>query len=911
MRPPAWRRYLRFWRSDVRADVDDELRFHLDERVEELTAAGVPADDARRRAAAELGDLASVRDALTTIDERMRRARGARERLDLLARDVRYALRGFRRAPVLTATIVVTLCLGVGSNVAVLSLAERLFVRPPAGVEHPEQLRRLYTRSTWSAGRVTEIHSGIGYPQFGVVAAAGASGARLTAYTAPDSVVVGGPQDRSVVMGSYVDAAFFSVLGVSMERGRPFAPGEVRFGNPVPVAVISDGYWRRHFDGDADVIGRQAMFDRVRYTVIGVAARGFRGTDLNATDVWLPLANFQDPFPQNPWYLGWRRAPLVHVIARVRNGADAALAASATAAFRRGELEHEPEYPDTATVLLGSILESLGPSVRPRTEVAIVSRLLGVALVLLLVACANVANLLLARAVSRRREVAVRLALGVSRARLLGQMLVESVTLSLAAGAAAVSTGVWTGRALARLILPDAQLAGPAIDWRTVAAAILVSLITGVAAGLAPALHARSTDVAGALKSGARGRGATAARLRPAFVVMQTALSLVLIVGAGLFAASLHDAQGVDVGYDVDRLVYGTVYFVDSRSNAIDYFGETHHEERAAGMQNAVERLEHAPGVEGVALTSHPPLGGYAGVTLFTDAGRVPRVSDRDGTVIATAPSFYRTSGLELRRGRFYTDADDMSAPRVAVVSETAARTYWPGRDALGACLYFIQADAPCTRVVGITKDSHLRRIIEGPVAEVFLPVRQQRGFFGRPGYLLVRAAPGARERVAATVRNTLRSVFPDAEPPDVRTVASLVEPELRPWRLGATLFGVFGALALLVAAIGVYSTMSFSVSERARELGIRTALGATALGIVRLVVGNALGMVGLGIATGVALVLAGGRLIAAMLYQTSPHDATVLMLAALGLACVAVASSAIPAWRASRTDPMSGLRSD
>ncbi len=912
MPTPAWRRYLRFWRADVRADIDDELRFHLGERVAELTAAGVPPNEAKRQAIAELGDVSTVAATLREIDERVQRSRGTSEWFDRIVRDVRHALRGFRRAPVVTATIVVTLALGVGANVAVLSLADRLFVRPPAGLARPDELRRVYTRSTWSAGQVLEIHSAIGYPQFGAVAASAQGRAKFTAYTTPDSVVVGHADDRSVVLGSYVDASFFPMLGVAIERGRAFAPNEVTFGSPAFVAVISDAYWRDHFGGDDDIIGRQAWFDRQRYTVIGVAARGFRGTDLDATDVWRPISNLAETSPENPWYTGWRRAPRVRVVARVEAGAaDAPLAAAATAAFRHGELEHVARGADTATVILGPILESLGPSIQPRTEVAIVSRLLGVALVLLLVACANVGNLLLARAVSRRREVAVRLALGVSRGRLLMQLLVESVTLSLVAGAIAASFALWCGPALARLILPDKQLGGAALDWRTAVATFAISIVTGVLTGLAPALHARRSDLASALKTGVRDRAAAALRLRPIFVIAQTALSLVLIVGAGLFAKSLEDVKGIDVGYDVDRLAFGAVFFVNDSTNTIDYFGETHRAETAAGLRAALAEMAHAPGVEGAALTTHPPLGGYAMVSLFTDSGAVPDVSNRDATVRATTPSFFATSGLEVRRGRLYGDADDGSAAPVAVVNETAARAYWPGREALGRCLHLLKATAPCMRVIAVTKDSHLAQLIEGPRAETFVPVAQQTGYFGRPAYLLVRAAPGQLARVTTKLRSVLRTIFPTAEPPYVKTVSSLVEPELRPWRLGATLFGVFGALALLVAAIGVYSAMAYSVSERIGELGIRAALGASGANIIGPIVGDAARLVIAGIVCGLALSLVGGRVVAALLYATSPRDPVVLGLGAAVLGILAIGSSAIPAWRAARADPMSALRAD
>jgi predicted permease len=908
---PKWRRYLRFWHRDPVGDVDDELQFHFANRVAEFEAAGMSRTDAIAAARARFGDVDRVRGDLACIDARITRRSHVSQLLDAAWQDSSYALRVLRRTPGLSAAIVLTLALGIGANAAVLSLVDALLIRPPSGVAHPETLRRIYARSNWSVGDVTEIHEAIGVPQFAAIRSALGPRATLTAYTPPDSIVVGRDEDRGIALGSYIDASFFALLGVRFERGRSFDSGEGDFGKPVTVAVISHSYWQAHFHGDPSIVGTTAVLDHRPCTIVGVTASGFRGPDLVPADVWLPLAS---PFgdPKRPWYQSWRSGRRVRTIARLTPGAtDAVVGAIATAAFRRGELEHVTRHPDTATVVVGPILESLGPSIRPRTDVAIILRLIGVSLALLLVACANVANLLLARALARRREIAVRMALGVSRARLVSQLVVESLTLALLAGVVGGLVAVWSREALGRMILPGTMLGGSAWDWRIVVVALAIALVTGLLSGLAPAAHTFVSDVAGALR-GNDSRPATAARrLRQLLIVAQTALSLVLIVGAGLFLQSLRQVRSIDLGYDMDRLVWAIVTFYDPQQHAIDYFGEAHAADLDAGMRESLAQLERAPGVESVALATNAPMVGYAMTELYTDVGPVPKLRDLDPALLSTTPSYFVAGGVTLRRGRLFGEADDIGAPPVVVINETAARTYWPNREALGQCLRVGRPDSPCSRVIGITKDSHMEEIIEDRNAEVFVPSAQQRGFLARPSYLVVRAQRGEVARVAETVRKTLRARFPQAEPPIIRTAASVLEPELRPWKLGMTLFAAFGALAVVVAGIGVFSAMAYSVSQRARELGIRAALGAARTRLVGLVVGEALRVVGAGILVGVALALLGGRIVASLLYATTPHDPIVMVTACAAVIIVGVAASGVPAWRASRADLTDVLRAE
>jgi putative ABC transport system permease protein len=615
----------------------------------------------------------------------------------------------------------------------------------------------------------------------------------------------------------------------------------------------------------------------------------------------------------NPWYREWRSGFKLRILARVAPGtANAWLSAVATTAFRRAERANTSRHPDSAaTVLPGPVLESLGPSIQPRTQVAIATRLIGVVVIVLLIACANVANLLIVRGLRRRREIAVRLALGVSRSRLVSQLLIESLVIALIAGVVAIIVGVWGGDALRRLIMPQTHWAGSPLDWWVVAATGAIALVTGVLAGVAPALQSSRPNLSEALKSGTHGSGRQRSRLRTSLIVVQAALSVVLLAGAGLFVRSLHDVQQIDVGYDVDHLVYAMVNFVDPEGHYIDRTGRG--AELAAGMPMAAARIAALPGVEGTALATAPPMGGYAMTELYFENGTlVPRPDDLDPAMISVTPSFFATSGVRLLSGRLFAEDDRAETPRVVVVNETAAKRYWPGRNAIGECLRLFTATGGCMRVVGVTQDSHLSAIVEKPQIEMYVPLaRQGTSFLGIPRFMVIRADPSQMAHVEQAAQREFRRVFPTADPPVVSAVSTLLEPELRPWRLGATLFSAFGLLALVVSAVGIYSVVAYSVSERVNEMGVRIALGAQHLDVVRLVVGQGMRTVVAGIVLGILTALALGRFVASMLYGTSPHDPLVLGVVALVLASIACLASLVPAIRAAATDPATALRSE
>ena len=834
--------------------------------------------------------------------------------MESLLQDLRYALRGLRTDWRFSAFVLATLALGIGANAAMFSVADRFFVRPPPGITDPSTLRRLYIHSNWSFGEVWEIRPGFYFAAFDALKGTLAPRAQLAAYTAPDTVRFGEGDAATTVRASYATATYLPLLGVRPALGRFYTEAEDRMGDGSLVAVLSHAFWRRRFSGDSSVVGRTLDIAWQRYTIVGVAAAGFAGADLDATEIWIPISTFPRVSPAAmPWYRSWRYDPQLKIMARVAaSTANDWVSASATTAFRRGEAVNVSRGPDTtATVLVGPLLESRGPSVTPSPEVAIAPRLMGVMVIVLIIACANVANLLLARALRRRREIAVRLALGVTRGRLVRQLLTESVVLALLAGMVAIVIAAWGGAVLRAMLMPTTHWGSSALDLRVALFAVALALVTGVVAGLAPAIRASRPDVATALKTGTREGTSRRSGLRSTLLVAEVALSVVLLVAAGLFVRSLRGVHAVDVGYDTDRIVVAGVRFFNPEVHDVLRGPGVHAAELGAGLQEVAARLARMPGVERTALGDAGPMYGFAMASvLFRDGTVVPRLEKEDPALYQVSPSFFPTSGLRLTRGRLFTDDDRDGTPPVIVIDEAAAKAYWPGRDAIGECLILVLPTNPCATVVGITRDAHRNEVLEQANAQLYMPLAQ--GYRRDPSVLIVRAAPENVARVAEQTRRELRRAFPrPGDLPWVRPLVARLEPQLRPWRLGAQLFSAFGVLAVVVAALGVYSVLAYAVSQRRQEVGVRIALGAQRGHILRLVVGEGMRTVAVGVGIGVVMVMALGRLVASLLYGISPHDPLTIGVAALVLAAVGVLASAVPAWRASLLDPMEALRAE
>lgn len=890
---------MRF-RTSVKGDIDRELRFHLEQRVDELMARGVAREEAKARAVEEFGDVESVRASLLEIDEGVSRRQGRLERLGAIRQDLGYAVRALRRTPAVSLTIILTLALGIGANAAMFSLLDVIYLRAPAGVTDADPLRRVWSERRFTSG--TQFWSGFDYSGYAAVAAAAEGRADATLYSPPAPRKLARGENAPTVNVSGAASSYFTLLGLRPALGRFYQPDEDALADPAPVAVISERFWRREYGGQPDVLGREISLGGQPFIIVGVAPAGFRGVDLDAADVWLPIATSLGrragrgaPWWQNPNVNGFQ------VVLRVHSGvSDQELLPRLTRALRQPGVGYAQ---DTLAVAgLGAINASRGPG-KVSTEMKVATRLAGVALVVLLVAVANVVNLLLARAVNRRREIAVRLALGISRWRLVRLLVTESVLLSLAAGGAALVAAWWGSALLRALLLPEVEWHGATLHWRVLIFALAAALLAGVAAGLVPALQAASPELAGALRDGARaGTGSRRrARLRSFLVGAQGALSVVLLVGAVLFVRSLRNVKAHDVGYSVDRLIFATATY-DTRDSVRDAA-------LAAHLSTAVERMATLPGVERVALTSMRPKWGMSFTSYFIEGDTVGRRLP-DGIYTAVTPAFFATVGMRLTHGRTFTDAGSAGSPPEVIVNEAMAHALWPGLEAIGQCIRLREPTAPCATVIGVAQTAILDKIDEDPRPQLYVPLDQpSMQAWGAPD-IMIRADPGQVAMVVGAVRDLLRAELPGATP-RVNTMAEAMAPEYRPWELGARLFTLFGVLALLVAAIGTYSTSSYAVTQRTHEFGVRMALGARATDVVRQVVSEGLRTALVGVAAGIVLALAAGRLVAALLYGIEPRDPATLAVVAGLLVVVGVVASLVPAWRAAHADPLDALRAD
>ncbi|HXD24175.1 MAG TPA: FtsX-like permease family protein, partial [Gemmatimonadaceae bacterium] len=562
---------------------------------------------------------------------------------------------------------------------------------------------------------------------------------------------------------------------------------------------------------------------------------------------------------------------------------------------------------DTTAIgsMVGPINAMLSPGFDSGTE-AIATRLGVVAFAILLIACANVANLLLERALQRRREIGVRLALGISRRRLVSQLLTESLVLSVIGGVAALIMAIWCATVLRRALLPTIDWQAPAIGMRAVIFAALTTVLAGLAAGLAPALHATSPNLTGVLKGGARDGTNPRSRVRAALLISQVALSCVLLAGAGLFIRSLRQVEAIDIGYDTGRIVFASVDFARGSGHLPA--------ERGILLGNAAERIRRFPGVERVAFTQNTPLQAFSfEETFLANGDTLPRPNDMEMIVSFTSPEYFASMGMRVLQGRDFSADDKKGAEPVLVVNSNFAKAVWPGEQAVGKCVRLSKATEPCRRVVGVVSNSHFGGVIEKPSMQFFVPILQE-GDDGKnavAGTLEIRTAEGSAGVVAAQVKQLLTQMSGRGMIPWAQTFSEQLEPNFRNWRLGAALFGVAGLLALLVAAVGIYGTIAYTFSQRTQEIGVRIALGAQGSSIIALVLKSSVALAGIGVLIGTGIALWAGQFAKPLLYDTSPYNPFVLGGVGLLLLAVAVIASLVPALRAKSVDPMEALRAE
>ncbi|HEY7237000.1 MAG TPA: ADOP family duplicated permease [Gemmatimonadaceae bacterium] len=880
-------------RGAMERELDEELRFHLERETEKLVRSGRSRDAAAREARLAFGGVERIKDDSRDV-------RGVAV-VDAMTQDVRYALRGLRAKLGFTAAVVLTLGLGIGANAAMFGVVDRLMFRSPAYLHDPARVHRVYLYTT-SRGKES-ADNGFEYTRYADLARWTTVFDRAATF-GQRTLAIGTGEDAREIEVATVSASYFSLFDAPPALGRYFTASEDVVPAGAPVVVLAYGFWQTHYGGSAAALGRALQIDRTTFTIIGVAPDGFAGiTDGAPPALFIPVTTFagvvresKDYYTKYSW--GW----LQMLVRRKPDATLAAATADLTSAYRRSlaaeaALDKTTPRFDIAKphALAGPIQFQRGPMAS--RDARIITWISGVSLIVLLIACANVANLMLARALRRRREIALRVALGVGRARLLAQLLTESVILATLGGIAGLAIAQGGSQILKSIFLPADASLNVATDWRTLGFCAFVALTAGVVTGLAPAFQSGRENLALSLKAGQREGTHQRSRLRSALLVFQGTLAVVLLVGAGLFVRSLRNVRALRIGYDVDPVV---VVYGEARGTVLTDL------ERAGLARRLEARALGIPGVESASRALTLPFWDTWSVSLFVagidSVRRLGRFTLQGGS-----PSFFRTMGTRILRGRGITAEDTKGAPKVMIVSESMARTLWPGRDAIGQCIR-VQADTmPCTTVVGIAENIKTRSLIDDTGLHYYLPIEQ---YQPERANLIVRVRGNATDYIE-TVRRALQAEMPGNAYVVVHAMREVIGPQERSWQSGATMFVAFSFLALILAAIGLYSVIAFDVAQRTHELGVRIALGAQVRDVLRLIVGAGIRFAAVGVIAGLGLALAAGRFISPLLFGVSARDPVILGAVGSLLLVVAVAASAIPALRATRVDPNVALRAD
>jgi predicted permease len=812
--------------------------------------------------------------------------------------DLRYGLRMLAKSPAFTIIAAFSLALGIGANTAIFSMVNVILLRP-VPVSEPDRLVSVFMLDERNPGNLPFSH--LNYKDvrdqnqvFSGVAAF--TFAQLNWSHATESEQIA----AQVVSGNY-----FSLLGVEPALGRAFMPEEDE--KPTPVVVVSHGFWERSLGSDPAIVGRTLTLNRTPFTVVGVGRRGFTGTLLGGgPSVWVPMSMHHVVQPNFNWY-EQRRGLFLFAVGRLAPNVSVD---QASANLKTVFAQLAQAYPNDnkgrsagAVPLLQARLNPQGIDGDGGGVVQISMILMTVVGIVLLIACANIANLLLARANKRRREIAVRLALGANRARLVRQLLTESTLLSLFGAALGLLLAQWLLGALIGADLPLPLPVGEevSLDGRVLAFTAALAIATGVLFGLAPALQASRADVVPVLKNenvpSGDGRRGRVLGLRQILVVVQIALSLVSLVAAGLFVRSLQGSHRIDPGFETSGVL--VMNFNLGR--------EGYTPERGQGFYREIaERVSTLPGVRRAAVAQSAPLDGGLRRSVMPEGADTTTQDRILVQVNSVSPGYLDAMGIPLERGRDFTDTDEEGTPKVVIVNETMAARFWPGEDATGKRFKFF-GDDDFTTVIGIARDAKYNAVAEDPTPFIYQPLRQN---YSPAAVLHVRAAGAAG--LAAAVRREVQQLDPTLSVFDVRTLEDQVSDSLGPLRINVILLSIFGLLALVLASVGLYGVASYSVTQRTREIGVRMALGAPSSTVLRLVLVRGLVLVAVGLATGVAVAFVLSVLIPAdLLTNVGARDPLTFAATSALLGGVALIASFIPAWRATRIDPLVALRTD
>jgi predicted permease len=813
--------------------------------------------------------------------------------MSAMREDLRYGLRALAKNRGFALAAVLSLALGIGANTTIFTLVNAILLRPLPTVRNPSELAAVYTVDRRNPGYLY-----CSYPNYKDYRDRNQVFSSLLLYSAI-SLNVSNHGEPQMIMGQMVSGNYFGTLGISPVIGRGFLPEEDAQPGARPVAVISYRFWQRDLAGDPRVTSRTLTLNGRQYNIVGVAPQGFEGLNtLSAADIWVPMMMYEHVYPNVRW-VNQRRALVFLVVGRLKPGATLA---QAEAGMQVVAQDLEQEYPrenQGRRVRLVPLADAAIPP-QNRPEISNASAvLLIVSSLVLLIACANVASLLLARGAARRKEIAVRLAIGATRWRIARQLLIESVLLSLAGGALGLVFARFARDILWALRPPMFSYAALHLDLdgRVLGYTLAVSLLTGIVFGLAPAWRATKTDLATDLKERTGRPAHPGGRWRPRTVLVtaQVALSVVALVGAGLFIRSLRDALRLDPGFDAAHV--GVVDF---------NLGEQGYtEERGREFQRlAVERAALVPGVVSASLSHDWPFQVSLRRTVILEGLEdAQSENNRRALLGIVGPGFLKTVGIPLLRGRDFTAADAADSPRVAIVNEAAATYFWPGENPIAKRMRFFGESVP-VEVVGVARNASYLEIGERPQAMVYVSLGQ---YYYPQAVVHVRTSgdpdavlPSVRRRIRDLDRNLLL---------EAESAAGIIREALWSERLSAGLLSAFGGLALLLAAVGIYGMIAYSVNQRVREIGLRMALGATPANVQFAVLREGFRMVAIGTALGLGIAFASSRAVGGMLFGIGPRDLVTFAAVPVILAVAALLASWIPARRATRVDPAATLR--
>jgi len=826
-------------------------------------------------------------------------------RFDSLRHDVQYALRGLRRSPAFTATVIATLALGIGANTAMFGILDRLMLRPYPYLRDGDAVHRVYRQHTHREVRYTNQVSE--YTRYLDLARLTSSFAQHAGFATPNLAVGRGADSRERRVG-VVSASFFAFFDAPPARGRYFLASEDTTPVGASVSVITHEYWQNELGGE-EVLGRQLHVWNITTTIVGITPPGFVGVfDADPPAVYIPIttyagnnANMRDRteyYTRYNW--GWMDMMVRRKAGVSVERANADLTQAMTKSWA-AMVEQEPSYASTAiarpAALVGGLRPAAGPD--PSVEARTVWYVSGIAVVVLLIACSNVANLMLARALKRRRETALRIALGGGRARLMRQWFTESLVLALAGSAAGILVAQWGGVAIRQLFVGNGAPIAVATDWRTLGLAMALAVSAALLTGLAPALVSARHGVAADLKAGAREGTHQRSVLRAGLVVFQITLSVVLLVGAGLFVRSFANVRALRLGYDADQVVMLSRNMRGAQVPDSDL---------VTLRRRMLEVAEAQPEVEHAAVVSSIPFWSSSSTSLFV-AG-IDSVQRLGNFTFQTATAdYFAAMGTRIVRGRDFDARDRAGTERVAIVSASMAAALWPGKDAIGQQMRVGSDTAAFTTVIGIAENTAQNDLsATDKRLRYYLPIEQHQPHRGQ--YLVARVRGDVRVQ-GESLRKAVQSVMPGDSYVTVRPLQEIIATRQRAWQFGATMFAAFGILALVVAAIGLHGVMGYNVAQRMHELGVRVALGAQSHHLLHLVVRQGMTLALIGVALGAAVAIAVGGQVQPLLFDQQARDPRVYLQVATVLLAAAFAATLVPAFRASRADPGTVLRSD